>query len=285
LDRGLYTATSGMLVQELKLDYTANNLANVNTFGYKANVGAVKSFPQLLVHRINETYLKVSGVENNMDLRPLIGLSTMGAVVDEIATDFSKGELSVTGNDFDLALDGKGFFVVETPYGERMTRAGNFTMNANMELVTKEGFRVMGRTGPIRLDGNNFRVDENGAVFVGERADEYVDMLKIVTVDDYETIKKVGHNLFMVPRSPREPETLLEKNEYERTGELQENPQPHITEDVVVRQGVLEGSNVNAVLQLRSMIDIMRIYEANSKVVTTKDSLLGSAATNIGQIR
>jgi len=266
-----------MLVQELRLDYVSNNLANVNTFGFKANAGAVKSFPQLLVHRLNDTYLKVSGIEGNMDLRPLVGLSTMGAVVDEIATDFQKGDLQTTGETYDFALDGKGFFVVETPYGERLTRAGNFVLNANRELVTKEGYRVMGEGGPIVVDPmRKFSVNEEGMVFYSYDNpetgqiffDEYVDRFKIVSVDDYKTIQKKGHNLFMVPRVDTDGRELQ---------------QPYVVRDVVVKQGVLEGSNVNAVVQLRSMIDVMRIYEANSKVVMTKDTLLGKAASEIGR--
>ncbi len=251
-----------MLVQELRLDYAANNLANVNTIGFKSNVGAIKSFPQMLVHRINDTYLKTSGVEGNMDLRPLIGMSSMGAVVDEIATNFTRGDIQITGNKFDLSIDGNGFFVVETPYGERMTRAGNFAINANRQLVTKDGYRVMGENGPIILDGHSFQVDEQGVVYVGLKSDEYVDKLKIVTVDDYKTIKKVGNNLYMVPK---------------------EHPQPYTTTAVTVRQGTLEISNVNPVIELRQMIDVMRMYEANSKVIQTKDSLIGKAAVEIGK--
>ena len=91
--RGLYTSTTGMLVQEIRMDLVSNNLANVNTAGYKGDASAIKSFPQMLVHRINDTYLKVTGVEGNMDLRPMIGLSTFGAVVDET---MKKGELQIT---------------------------------------------------------------------------------------------------------------------------------------------------------------------------------------------
>lgn len=262
MEVGLYTATTGMLVQELRLDYAANNLANVNTIGFKNNIGAVKSFPQMLVHRINDTYLDTSGVEGSMDLRPLIGMSSMGAVVDEIATDFTKGDIQMTGHKYDLSLDGHGFFTVETPYGERMTRAGNFIVNANKQLVTKDGYRVMGENGPIIVDGLNFSVDEQGVVYIGQNSDEYVDRLKIVTVDDYKTIKKVGHNLYMVPK---------------------EHPQPYVTPAVTVRQGTLEMSNVNAVAELRQMIDVMRMYEANSKVIQTKDQLIGKAATEIGK--
>ncbi len=250
-----------MLVQEARMDYVANNLANVNTVGYKANAGAVKSFPQMLVHRLNDTYLKVSGVEGNMDLRPMVGLSTMGAVTDEIATDFSEGDLRVTNEKYDLAIDGNGFFLVETPYGTRMTRAGNFTLNANQELVTKDGYRVLGEKGPVKVDGSTFVVDDKGTVYSGNNADELVDRLMIVNVDDYRTIKKEGENLFSVPAQHTQP--------------------TRVTDGYLIRQGALEGSNVNAVSQLRDMISVMRIYEANSKLIQTKDSLLSKAATEI----
>ncbi len=263
MDRGLYTATTGMLVQEIRLDYISNNLANVNTTGFKQNAGAVKSFPQMLVHRLNDTYLKVSGIENNMDLRPMVGLNTMGAVVDEIATDFSKGTITNTENKFDLAIDGDAFFMVETPFGERMTRAGNFTLNANNELVTKLGYRVMGENGPVVVNGSNFRVDEKGVVYVGAKSDEYLDKLKVVTVEDFKTIKKVGHDMFTVPPEHEQPTTATE---------------------FVVKQGALEQSNVNSITMLRSMIDVMRTYEANSKVLQTKDNLMGMAASEIAKV-
>jgi len=249
-----------MLVQQIRMDSIANNLANVNTVGYKANTTAVKSFPQMLVHRLNQDYLKVSGVEGNMDLRPMVGLSSMGAVVDEIATNYAEGDLQTTGEKFDLAIDGNGFFVVATPYGEKLTRAGNFTVNANKELVTKDGFRVLGQKGTVVLDGKNFVVDEKGTIFGGTKGDEMIDQLRVVDVDDYRTIKKEGMNLFSVPRN-------LE--------------QPHAAGNYIMRQGVLEGSNVNAVTQLRDMITVMRTYEANSKVILTKDALLGKAASEI----
>jgi flagellar basal-body rod protein FlgF len=252
-----------MLTQEIKMDYIANNLANVNTPGFKQNVGAIKSFPQMLVHRLNDTYLKVSGVEGNMDLRPMAGLASMGAVVDEIATDFSKGVLQNTESKFDLAIDGPGFFTVETPFGERMTRAGNFTLNANKELVNKLGYRVMGENGPVVLDGKTFTIDSDGAIYVGEKGDEYLDKLKVVDVADQKTIKKVGHDMFMVP-----PELT----------------QPVKMENAIVKQGALEQSNVNAITMLRSMIDVNRMYEANSKVILTKDTLMGRAVNDIAKI-
>ena len=260
--RGLYTAATGMLTQEIKLDVVSNNLANVNTNGFKQNASAIKSFPQMLTHRINDTYLKVSGVEGQMDVRPMIGLSSLGAVVDEIATDFGKGNVVKTDSKFDLALDGQGFFVVQTPFGERLTRDGNFTLNAARELVNVDGYRVMGQNGPISLDGKNFVVDEKGAIFVGDKGDQLLDKLKVVTVDDLKTIKKVGHNLFTVPA---------------------QHPQPRGAEDFVMRQGALEKSNVNAITMLRNMIDIMRTYEANSKVIVTEDSIMGRAS-EIGRV-
>lgn len=260
--RGIYTATTGMLTQEIKLDIVSNNLANVNTNGYKGNATAMKSFPEMLIHRLNDNYLKVTGVEGNMDVRPMVGQSTFGATVDEITTDFQKGDFIKTDNKFDLAIDGGGFFTLQTPFGERLTRDGNFVMNANRELVNSEGYRVMGQNGPIILDNKNFVVDETGTMFIGDKGDQYLDKLKITTVDDLKTVKKVGHNMFMVPKNL---------------------PQPHIAAGYTLRQGTLEKSNVNAVTMLRNMIDVMRTYEANSKMVMTEDQLMGKSS-EIGRV-
>ncbi|MEW5946890.1 MAG: flagellar basal-body rod protein FlgF [bacterium] len=261
--RGLYTSTTGMLANEIRMDDVANNLANVNTTGYKGDVEAMKSFPQMLVHRINDTYLKVSGIEGEMDLRPLIGMSTFGVVVDEIATDHAQGEIYVTGRNFDLAIDGRGFFTLQTPFGERLTRDGEFSMNASHELVNSLGYRVMGETGPVVLKGKKFVVDEKGAVFNGEKGDEFVDRLKIVTVDDLRTVRKRGHNMFEV--GP-------------------EHPQPRPADDFALRQGAVEKSNVNAISMLRDMVQIMRTYEANQRVILTEDQELGRAVNDIARL-
>ena len=265
-----------MLTQEIKMDLISNNLANVNTNGYKGNASATKSFPQMLVHRINDTYLKVSGIEGNMDVRPMVGLSTMGAIVDEISTDFSKGMLLKTDSHFDLALDGPGFFVVQTPFGERMTRDGSFTINANMELVNMEGYRVMGDKGHIKLDGLGFRVDDMGMVYMGENSDQLVDRLKTVYVEDLKTVKKVGENLFMVPNHLEQPQNLIQADPL--TGIS------YFMQESKVRQGVLERSNVNAVTMLRDMITVMRTYEANSKVIQAEDAMMQRSINDIPKI-
>ena len=200
----------------------------------------------------------------------------MGAIVDEISIDFSKGSLVKTDSKFDMALDGTGFFVVQTPFGERLTRDGSFTINANMELVNLEGYRVMGEKGPIKLDGKGFRVDDLGMVYMGEKEDQLVDRLKTVFVQDLKTVKKVGHNLYMVPIQHPQPQALVEADPL--TGTL------YMMQDSKVRQGVIERSNVNAVTMLRNMIDVMRTYEANSKVIQTEDALMGRSINDIPRI-
>ena len=252
-----------MLTQEIRMDLVSNNLANVNTTGYKGNYSAIKSFPEVLVHRINDSYLKTSGVEGNMDVRPMIGLSTMGAIVDEISIDFQKGNMVKTDNKFNVAIDGPGFFVVQTPFGERITRDGTFTINANSELVNMEGYRVMGQNGPVQLDGKRLHIDEQGYIFVGDKGDQLLDRLKVVAVDDQKTIKKVGHNLFMVPK---------------------EHAQPYDMQYMNVRQGFVEAANVNTITMMRSMIDVMRTYEANSKVISTYDSIMGRSVNDISSV-
>jgi flagellar basal-body rod protein FlgF len=280
LYRGIYTASTGMLTQEIKLDIVTNNLANVNTNGYKANTSAIKSFPQILVHRINDNYLQVSGIEGKMDVRPMIGMSSLGAVVDEIAIDFGKGSLVKTDNKFDVAIDGPGFFTVQTPFGERLTRDGSFTIGPNNELVTRDGYRVMGEHGPIKIDGNGFKVDDLGVIFNGPKEDQYVDRLKVVSVDDLKNMKKVGDNLYMVPKELPQPYV---QQPYSPPYPAALNLNPALPE-MKVRQGVVESSNVNSVTMLRSMIEIMRTYEANAKVVATEDQLMSRSVNDIPRL-
>ena len=138
--RGLYTGASGMIAESMRTDVTSNNLANANTAGFKKDVAVMKDFASMLITRIND------GAE-----APVIGSLGIGAGVDEVATMHSMGAVRTTGNDFDLALEGKGFFAVETPRGIRYTRNGTFVKNARNELVTQDGYRVLGENGPITI--------------------------------------------------------------------------------------------------------------------------------------
>ncbi len=168
--RGMYTSASGMMAQQWRMDAVSNNLANVDTTGYKEDQAVHKAFPQLLLRRMNTNIvsLPISGenpVLGSMDKAPVIGKLGTGVEVNEIFTVFTQGAFQESGNPFDLALEGEGFFVVETPYGERLTRNGSFHIGPEGLLVTKEGYPVLGEDGPIQLKLNNFIVNQDGVIF------------------------------------------------------------------------------------------------------------------------
>ena len=144
--RGLYTGASGMVAQMHRMDALSNNLANVDLTGYKRDTSVHKAFPQLLLRRTND-----DGVYNfppgSMDTAPVVGTLGTGVELNELYTVFEQGALKESGNPFDLALEGEGFFAIQTPQGERYTRNGSFLIDNNGVLVTKEGFPVLAKRG------------------------------------------------------------------------------------------------------------------------------------------
>jgi flagellar basal-body rod protein FlgF len=282
--KGLYTATSGMLAQWNNMNVISNNVANASTTGYKKDVAQFKAFPEMLLRRLYD-----DGVHNfNMgsyDTAPVIGKLGTGVEVNDVFTDFSQGSnLRRTDNDFDLSLVGKGFFVIDTDRGHRYTRNGQFTVDENSYLVTKEGFKVLGENGPIKVTTNNFRVDEQGIITRNSKYDEKVgnfvdreensfdyeeilDKLKIVTFRDLRGLKKEGNSLYAeTPYSGT-------MTELDRT-----NGGP------MVKQGYIETSNINVVTEMVKMIETQRAYEANQKAVQTSDELMGIIANRLGRI-
>jgi len=266
--KGLYTATSGMVAQWDNMNVISNNLANVSTNAYKKDVSQFKSFPEMLLRRIND-----DGVVNfnlgSYDKAPVIGKIGTGVEVNDIFTDFEQGlNIRRTENDFDLALVGKGFFVIDTDRGLRYTRNGSFVLNEDSYLVTQEGFKVLGEKGPIKITANNFKVDEEGFItkndaysdklgsFVDkeENSFEYeklVDKFKIVTFEDLRGLKKEGNSLYA------ETSTSGKMYELDRT-----NGGPS------VRQGYIETSNVNVVTEMVKMIETQTADEIMGLITT-----------------
>lgn len=251
--RGIYTAASGMLAESIRTDVISNNLANVNTTGYKKDVTITKDFASLLMSRIND------GPQTP------IGNMGVGTVVDEIATIQEQGMFKLTGNTLDVAIKGKGFFVVQTPAGERYTRSGAFQRSAQGELVTVDGYRVMGQGGPIQLGnapkvniGSDGRVEEQipdqvAAVEVGQ--------LRVVEFADEKQLGKEGNSLFKAAANVQ--------------------PQPSTT---MLEQGALEMANTNVVTEMVNLIAAYRAYEINAKTVQSHDTLLGRAVNDVGKL-
>lgn len=272
--RGLYTAASGMITQQNRLDILSNNLANVDLTGYKSDIASLKAFPELLLKRLNDDGL-YKFPQGYLDTAPVIGKLGTGVTVNESYTVFEQGSLRESSNDFDFALEGEGFFAVQTPQGERYTRNGSFTLGVEGMLLTKEGYPVLGESGnPIYIKVNNFTVNPQGEIlhnplFEGDpkrlvsfmendwETTEVLDTLKIVQFERPRYAKKEGNSLW------KSTETSGEANL------LATNKRPN------VRQGFLEASNVNAVQEMVRMISVNRAYEANQKVIATEDTLIG----------
>ncbi|MDI6735586.1 MAG: flagellar basal-body rod protein FlgF [bacterium] len=264
--RGLYTGTMGMLAQWTDLDVVANNLANIDTSGYKKDATIFMPFDQILIHRLHDNY--VITPKGPIDRRPEVGSLGTGVGISEIATLYSQGPIQKTDNEFDLAISGNGFFAIEGPQNKIFyTRNGTFTLDAQGYLVTQDGYKVMGSKGYIQITQKNFSVGENGLVLGAESADwkspQEIDLLKIVDFKDKAGLQKVGNSLFEATKYAGEPEILT---------------QPKIL------QGYLEKSNVNPIEEMVKMIEVQRIYEINQRAVTSFDDTLKTAVTEVGRV-
>jgi len=287
LIRGMYTGASGMRAQQWRLDAVANNLANVDTDGYKRDVAAFKAFPEMLLRRQDDdgVYKIPFG---SADAAPIIGRMGTGVELNELFVNHDQGAMKETTSDFDLALDGNGFLTVATPYGERYTRNGSFILGPEGFLETKEGFPVLGENGPIRVKANNFKVDAEGGVWinaaypdepdlmVGRESNLWedpvlLDTLKIVEFELERYLEKQGSSLYRETGPETNnlgkysgPPTLL-------SGERRPK----------VLQGFLEASNVNPVVEMVQMIEVNRAYEANQKVIQTEEAALGTLINQV----
>lgn len=271
--RGLYTGASGMVAQMHRMDVLANNLANVDLTGYKRDTAVHKAFPELLIRRMNDDHVYKFPF-GSVDVAPMVGRLGTGVETNEVYTVFEQGAMQETGNDFDLALEGEGFFAVMTPQGERYTRNGSFVLGKEGLLLTKQGYPVLGENGPIRLKKNNFVVDKQGRIFqnaalagnpdrlVSMQENEWeavdlVDTLRLVSFKRVRYLEKQGGSLWRTS---------------DESGDAASIPEP---ERPTVQQGFLEAANVNPVTSMVEMIEVNRAYEANQRLIQTEDNLLG----------
>lgn len=241
MSQGIYIALSGAKLQERRLEILSNNLANAATTGYKTDNVTAASFEFML----NEMMTDDGNVYNGTYTK-----------TRQVTTDFSPGHIKNTGAPLNLALDGPGFFVIETPYGDRYTRQGDFALNSDGELVTADGFKIKGS----KISGLN-----SGNISIDEEANVYLDGLKkgsidIVEFSDTGILKKEGHSLFAKTRDEN----------------LEKKP-----ENTTVKQGFLEMSNVNVVTEMVDMIEVDRLYEAFQKMIRTIDESSSKAINEL----
>lgn len=255
--KGLYTAYTGLMQQQNRLDVISNNLANADTTGYKKEGATTAAFDEVLAVKIkdsSEAYLNLG-----------IGHMSMGAKIGETYTDYSQGSFKVTDKTYDVALDGKGFFSISftNKAGEtstKYTRDGSFTLNQQGYLVTKDGDFVLGNNNqPILLDTlQNTEIDTMGNIY---QNGNLVNRLNIVDFVDYNYLSKYGENMYDMVEG----------------GTIQEA-------DCRVEQGTLEASNMNVVSEMVDMIAITRNFESNQKIIQTIDETLDKAVNQVGRV-
>jgi flagellar basal-body rod protein FlgG len=241
----MYPAISGSLAAMRRLDVISNNLANVNTPGYKKDK---MSFEGLLASSTNP---------------PIVPQSTTADPIlqkENIYIDYASGPTTQSGNPLDLALDGDGFFAVTTPEGTAYTRQGNFRTSADGTLVTVDGYPVQNASGSaIRIQGSRVEIDAKGSVKVDDT------VAGVISVMDFEkpySLTKIGNALFVQGDSQPPPQT----------GKAQ------------ILQGHLEGSNVESISEMVQLIETNRFFEACSKVIKGFDDIAAKAANDIGRV-
>lgn len=281
--RGLYISATGMTAQQWRMDAVSNNLANVDLNGYKRDEAVHKAFPEMLMRRFSDdgVYKFPFG---SIDTAPVVGKMGMGVEQNEFFTSFSQGALKETTNPFDMALEDKGFFAISTPQGERYTRNGAFVLGKEGYIETKEGFPVLGENGPIQVKANNFTIDAQGRVWVNEEFQD--DPNRLVSMEENAWKKTVLLDTLKVVNF-EQPRYLAKQgnSQYKETENSGEATTIALNQRPKIRQGFVEGANVNPVTEMVQMIEINRAYENNSKMIQTHDALLGKLINEAAAFR
>ena len=296
--RGLYTAATGMITEQRRTDVISNNIANAATTGYKKDIAVHAEFENMLIRRVydhedggtvgltvdgfntlgnlgtsSEDVTQFKGFNADPFYRPAIGRLGLGDYIDEIAVDYEQGAIESTGNTFDLAIAGQGFFTIQTPDGVRYTRNGAFFKNQDGVLQDIRGYNVLdtnNRSITIPRDATSERitVTGDGSIFFTQNNGNArrIAQIQLVQFDDRLAIEKQGNNLFYAV-------TDAEGNVAQ--------PQPATGE---VLQGCLEKSNTAIVSEMVELIHNHRMYEANAKAVTTQDTMLDASVNQVGRI-
>lgn len=275
--KGVYTALSGAIAQTLKMDTIANNIANVNTTGFKKDQQTFSEY--LTALEKEQDVMKVPRVPASIEsFYELNGGDQAFVDAAGTYTNFEQGSLKSTGSKLDLAIEGAGFFEVATPTGVKMTRAGNFTVDGNGQLVTKDGYPVLleaqedaeglvsgdnfeART--VRVNGSEqIKISEAGEVFEGETK---IGKLSVVNAMNADALQKIGNNYY-VARENMNAEIISVKN-------------PSL------KQGFLETSNVNIVNEMTDMIMAQRVFEGTQKAISAYDNMSDKLINQVGSTK
>lgn len=279
MSKGFWPAVSGSVAQSERMDAIANNLANADTNAFKRDQVTFRTVLSSATAAAQKEEIPHKAYTEK-DFHRLDGTDTAYVAVDGSYTDFTQGRVKVTGAPLDLALEGKGFLEVLTPQGLRYTRQGNLKLNAEGGLVTTEGFQVLspGATAtdngqPVpreELAGRAIQIDSTRAPKITITTDgkiyqgtQQVGEFSVVEFVDPRLLKKEGSSLF-------QNELATNLSTADRT--------------TTVRQGMVETSNVNAILEMSELLKATRLFEANEKLVKTYGDLEGRAVNDLGKL-
>ncbi|MGL2891975.1 flagellar basal-body rod protein FlgG [Helicobacter pylori] len=252
--RSLYSATSGMLAQQTHIDTTSNNIANVNTTGFKKSRADFNDlFYQAMQYagtNTSNTTLSPDGMEVGLGVRP-----------SAITKMFSQGSPKETENNLDIAITGKGFFQVQLPDGTTAyTRSGNFKLDEQGNLVTSEGYLLIPQI-TLPEDTTQVNIGVDGTVSVTQGLQTTSDVIGQITLANFVNpagLHSMGDNLFSITNASGD--AIVGNPDSQGLGKL--------------RQGFLELSNVRLVEEMTDLITAQRAYEANSKSIQTADAML-----------
>jgi flagellar basal-body rod protein FlgG len=269
--RGFYGAAAGMIAQQQRQEMLTNNLANVNTPGFKAEQVSLRAFPNMLIKAMN--------TEAHRGQAPTIGQLTTGVYLQERMPNFRQGDLMETGNNTDIALlqgvmpqpesgrPGALFYTIENENGDlRFSRNGNFTMDGAGFLTTTEGHYVLGTNGQrIQVGNEEFRVGEAG--FITNDTGVQVGQLNVVYAEDPMQLVKEGNGLLRFEGEGNLPTAI-------GNGAI----------SFQLQQGFLERSNVDATQTMTEMMGAYRAFEANQRILQAYDQSMDKAANEVGRI-
>ena len=261
MHESIYIAASAGIKQARKMEMIAQNLANVNNTGYKKDA--------LVFKEMMPPFPADSGLDagKNILLSPEKSNKNVSYVgITDQYTDFSTGGIKKTGGVLDIALDGEGFFKVQTPDGPRYTRNGNFRLNTAKQLVNQNGNQVLDRNDtPVVIDApGKISIDGEGSISVGNGlANTTITNIKLVNFENKKFLEKIGDGLY---RNKGLPEEELEAI------------------DIKTRQGFLESSNVTSVEEMTEMVGTLRIFESYQKIIQSIDSMNDQSVNTIGRV-
>lgn len=260
--RGLYSAAAGLLSTNVEEGVVADNLANVQTAGYKARNAVLATFDTMAVSRV-QPFAAALGAAAGTTVTPLAALPS-GALVNETAVDWTEGPLQQSNSPLAVAIDGPGFFAVSTPQGTEYTRGGDFRFNAQGVLTNPVGAPVLGANGaPITVPGGQsgapVTIDPSGQVLTGGRAVATIGVFAPPT----NALSPVGGGLYALAAGTPAP-----------------GPQP----GAVLRPGFIEGSNVDLVGEMSALMQMQQAFASDAQAVQANATAMQTAATQVGSV-